>query len=337
MTFNYQKICQNLIKDLPQRTKNIIEKRFGLRGNERKTLEAIGEVYGLTRERIRQIEEAGFLKLRPKIKENQKVFDYFTDQIRNFGDLKKEDILLKFLGGSRFQNQAFFLLTIGENFERFLQTKDFHTLWTINRDSLNFAKNLLDFLSEKFEKTKQPLTFEEILKEINSSFKKSLNTKVLTSYFEISKKIQKGPEDKFGLRNWPEINPRGVRDMAYLIFQKEGRPLHFTEVTKLINFSKFEKVLKRKALYQTVHNELIKDPQFVLVGRGIYALREWGYQPGVVKDIISMVLKEEGHPLSKEEIIEKVLKQRIVKANTILMNLRYFPKTSEGKYRIKEI
>ena len=91
MNLNYQKICQNLIKDLPQRQREIIELRFGLKNQERKTLEAIGEIYGLTRERIRQIEEAGFSKLEPKIKENQKVFDYFSNQIKNFGDLKKED------------------------------------------------------------------------------------------------------------------------------------------------------------------------------------------------------------------------------------------------------
>jgi len=336
MNFNYRKICQNLIKDSPSRTRNILEERFGLEGGERKTLEAIGKVYGLTRERIRQIEETGFLKLKPKIKENKRVFDYFQDQIRNFGDLKREDILLNFFGGSKFQNQVFFLLTIGEQFERFLQTKNFHTLWTINKDSLNFAKNFLNSLVGKLKKINQPLTFEEISKEVNAAFRKSWSAKVLSSYLEISKKILKGSEDKFGLKDWPEINPRGVKDMAYLVFKKERKPLHFTEVTKLINLSKFEKVLEREANLQTVHNELIKNPKFVLVGRGIYALREWGYQPGVVEEIISMTLKEAGKPLTKGEIIEKVLKQRLVKVNTILMNLRYFPKTSEGKYRIKE-
>jgi len=331
--FNYQKICQNLIKNLPQRTKNIIEERFGLKGEKRKTLEAIGKTYGLTRERIRQIEEVGFLKLKPKIKENQKVFQFFQDQIKSFGDLKKEDILLNFFGGKKFQNQIFFLLTLGDQFERFLQTKEIHTFWTINRNSFNLAKNLLDFLYQKFQKINRSLGFEEIFREVNGAFKKSLNSKILSSYLEISKKIQKGSEGKFGPSNWPEINPRGVKDIAYLIFKKEKRPLHFTELTNLINTSNFE----RKANLQTVHNELIKNEKFVLVGRGLYALREWGYIPGVVKDIISMILKEEKGPLRKEEIVEKVLKQRMIKVNTILMNLRYFPKTPDGKYWVREI
>jgi len=94
------------------------------------------------------------------------------------------------------------------------------------------------------------------------------------------------------------------------------------------------------SLVQTVHNELIKDSRFVLVGRGIYALEEWGYYPGQVKDVILRVLREERKPITKEEILEKVLEQRLVKENTILLNLsnkKYFERDVQGKYKVKEI
>ena len=90
---------------------------------------------------------------------------------------------------------------------------------------------------------------------------------------------------------------------------------------------------------QTVHNELIKDPRFVLVGRGLYALKEWGYEEGQVKDVILKILKEARKPLPKEEILAGVLKQRMVKENTVLLNLnnkKYFLKTPEGKYISKD-
>ena len=61
--FNYQKICENLLKDLPQRTSDVIEKRFGLKTGKEQTLEAIGQGYGITRERVRQIGEEGFSKI----------------------------------------------------------------------------------------------------------------------------------------------------------------------------------------------------------------------------------------------------------------------------------
>lgn len=185
---------------------------------------------------------------------------------------------------------------------------------------------------------KKPLTFDEIKKEF-SSFEKHLTPEALQSFLEISKQIKAGVDGRYGLRDWSEINPRGVKDKAYLIFKQEKRPLHFTEVTKLINSSELGKMLGQKALTQTVHNELIKDPRFVLVGRGLYALGEWGYQPGQVKDVISTILKESDKPLTREQILEKVLKQRVVKANTIFLNLNnkhLFLKNPDGKYQIRE-
>jgi DNA-directed RNA polymerase delta subunit len=155
---------------------------------------------------------------------------------------------------------------------------------------------------------------------------------------EISKKILKNTDNQFGLKEWPEINPRGIKDKAYFIFKKEKKPLHFSEVVSLINRMSF--VSNKKTNLKTVHNELIKDPRFVLIGRGVYALREWGYEPGFVKDVIVKILQEEKRPLSKEEIVKKVLERRLVKENTILLHLRdknLFLKDSTGKYSAKLI
>ena len=84
-----------------------------------------------------------------------------------------------------------------------------------------------------------------------------------------------------------------------------------------------------------MHNELIKDARFVLIGRGIYALKSWGYQKGVVADIIEEILRKAGTPLAREQIIERVMKQRMVKKNTIIVGLsnkQKFQKTQDNKY-----
>jgi hypothetical protein len=323
MNFNYFKICSDLIEDLSPRTKEVILRRFGLERGERETLEAIGKDFGICRERVRQIEKDGFLRLEPKLEKIQKIFQYFTQELRHFGGLKKEDILLSILGGEKWRNQIYFLLTLGPNFQRVSESDEFYSLWTINQNSLVSAKKVIDSFYNKLEKNGKPLS----LKELSSFF--TIKEGILISYLEISKKIQKGPDGLFGLKDWPEINPRGIKDKAYLVFKKTGKALHFTEVAKLIEGS----------LVQTVHNELIRDPRFVLIGRGTYALREWGYEPGEVKDVISKVLKEEG-PLTKEEILEKVLKQRLVKENTVFLNLsnkKYFERDIQGKYIVREI
>lgn len=323
MNFNYQKICQSFFQGLPERTETVVLRRFGLKGENRETLEAIGKDYGITRERVRQIENDGISRIKPRIENYQKVFQHFNEQLKDSGELRRENVLLNLLGGSKFQNHIFFLLTLSNSFERFSENEEFYSLWTINSRSLDRAKQVIDSFYGQLLKKNQPIKLKD--------YKSSVSSKPLLSYLEVSKKIYQGPEEQFGLKNWPEINPRGIKDRAYLVLKKQERPLHFTETAKLIS---------ETALPQTVHNELIKDERFVLVGRGLYALREWGYMPGTVKDIISGILEKEKRSLSKEEIINRVLKQRFVKETTILLNLNnptYFQKTPQGKYLINPV
>jgi len=339
MAYNYQTISNNLVKGLPSRVKDVIEQRFGLKNRGRKTLEEIGDSYGITRERVRQIEEAGFAKIKPKLKECKDVFDHLQEEIKLSGNLRKEDNLLELLGGKKYQNQVFFLFSLADNFKKFYQTKDFYSLWTIDENSVKFAEDFLKFLEKRFTELEKPLTLEDIKKETSSHFGKPITSEALYSFLEISKQIKAGVDGRYGLKDWSEINPKGVKDKAYLILKREHRPLHFTEVTNLINNSEFVKMLGDKALTQTVHNELIKDSRFVLVGRGLYALGEWGYQPGQVKDVILNILKESNKPLTREQILERVSKQRIVKTNTVFLNLnnkRFFLKNPDGKYQVRE-
>jgi len=333
MIFNYEEICEDFLKDLPKRIRTIIVRRFGLKGNQRETLQTIGEDFGITRERVRQIQNFAISRLRSKIKRHQPVFQFFAYQLRTTGNLRKEDTFLRILGPELFANEIYFLLSVGEGFDRFFETREFYTCWTIDRNSLTVAKKTTEKVSKVLRKNKKPLETSDLESLFNR-----IQLPALLAYLEASKFIQRGPQGLWGLRDWPEINPKGVRDKAYIIFKREKRPLHFKEVAQLINESGIFPSSK-KAHYQTVHNELIKDDRFVLVGRGLYALAEWGYKPGVVKDIIVDVLRNAKKPLTKEEIVEEVLKQRVVAKNTILLNLhdkRYFKKNSEGKYELLE-
>jgi len=326
MEINYQKICKDFLKDLPERTREVISRRFGLSviGAEKETLEQIGKSYDITRERVRQIEEDGLSILSSKTKNYGKILKYFAQEIKKRGELKREDLLLEDLGGKLFQNQAFFLLTLGNQFQRFSETKDLYPFWTTNGGVLKGAQNFIQSFINKLEEIKHPISLKEYGMANRSLVQPSL------SYLEISKKIQLTEKGLYGLREWPEVNPRGVKDKAYLVFKDENKPLHFSEVANLI---------PGKALAQTVHNELIKDPRFVLVGRGLYALKEWGYEEGVVKDVILKALQEAKKPLTKGDILDRVLKQRMVKESTVLLNLgnkRYFQKTPDGNYTVKE-
>lgn len=330
--FNYSKICSSLLDGLSEKTRPVIERRFGLSQDKKETLEAIGKDYGITRERVRQIEREGILEIKKRINKAEKVFKYFDEVFNYFGDIKKEDPLLEFLGKEKFHNHIFFLLTLKDDLSYKIENKDFYAFWQRGDKSFDLAKKTINSAIKIFEKEKTPLNIEELYKKNNST-----NLNVFSSHVKISKKIQKNPEGKIGLKGWLEITPKGVKDKAYLILRKASKPLHFTEVAILIEGCSFSS--NKKIHTATVHNELIKDSRFVLVGRGLYALKEWGYEPGVVRDVIYNVLKSSQKPLFKEEIAREVLERRIVKENTVFLSLqdrKKFSKDDKGRYTIRE-
>jgi hypothetical protein len=162
-----------------------------------------------------------------------------------------------------------------------------------------------------------------------------ISEKALLSYLDASKDVSVNKFGYYGLSHWPEISPKGVKDKSYLVLRKHGQPMHFSDITDLINSHNID---AKRAQVETVHNELIKDSRFVLIGRGIYALSEWGYQAGTVANIISGILKQHG-PLNKKDIVNKVLEKRMIKENTILINLqnrKFFDRADGGKYTLKK-
>lgn len=331
MIFNYQEICSDLFRGLPQRVKDVIIRRFGLKTGKRETLEAIGKDYEITRERIRQIQEVGLSRLKERAEKYQAPLQFFFQTLKTTGDLRKEDVLLQVLGPGE-QSHIFFFLSLGEQFERFSGDRDFHPLWTINRDSLSLAQEVVGSFQNYLRETERPLK----IKDYKPLASYPISLIALFSYLEASKKICQGLEGTWGLNEWPEINPRGARDMAYLVLRSQKKTLHFTEIAEEINKTRFIERGQKKVLVQTVHNELIRDPRFVLVGRGLYALKDWGYIKGTVNDVIVRLLELEGS-LKEEEIVRKVLEKRFVERSTILQNLRdkkRFKKNIDNKYTL---
>lgn len=66
-------LLQEVLETLTERERTILTMRFGLDSNSPKTLEQVGEHYGLTRERIRQIQEEALIRLRARMKERESV------------------------------------------------------------------------------------------------------------------------------------------------------------------------------------------------------------------------------------------------------------------------
>lgn len=335
-SFDSAALVKRLLAAAPERAREVLIRRFGLGTSAaRETLEAIGDRSSITRERVRQIEAAGLDAIRASktFKEAEAAFTELADYIHSIGVIIPEDELLSALGkDEKSRNRFRFLLVLNSAFYRERETNDFLSRWHVDHAT---AKNIHDALSRLYSALPDDEVvsegdlldrFLDELKGVNDAYK---NEEVLKRWLSLSKKIGSNPLSEWGRTTAPAIRIKGIRDYAYLAIKRHGEPMHFSDVAKAIG-----SLFTKKAHVATTHNELIKDPRFVLVGRGLYALTEWGYKPGVVRDVIRETLEEKG-PLKKEEIIKHVKEARFVKDNTILVNLndsRYFKRMKDGRY-----
>jgi DNA-directed RNA polymerase delta subunit len=215
------------------------------------------------------------------------------------------------------------------------EDEEFNKHWSVDDAVAGAVHNALTKLHSNIteeEMIAQDILLSQFLAQMENLHDAYKSKEVLRKYLELSKVLGANQLGEWGRKTSPNIKTRGIKDYAYLVIRKAGRPMHFREVAKEI-FVQF----KRKAHTATTHNELIRDSRFVLVGRGIYAIREWGHQGGVVKDVIKNILLDSGKPMTKEEIIAEVQKQRIVKDNTVVVNLQnpeFFTKNDDGTYSI---
>ncbi|RJQ30179.1 hypothetical protein C4572_04405 [Candidatus Parcubacteria bacterium] len=339
LKFKPKNVSKQLISCLKERTKDIVVQRFGLSENtEKKTLEAIGEKYGITRERVRQITNFAFssIKQSPVFETHQTAFEELKENMEKRGKILAEKEILPYLSGGDdlTENHIYFLLALGDDFTKFKEDDEFHHRWTMHAESADKVHQVLRALHGEMgedDLVPEKTIIVTLKKHGQKILGEDISENIARSWLNLSKVISSNPMGEWGFAMSPSIKPRGVRDLAYLILRKEGSPMHFMEVAKKISVS-FAKL----ANSATVHNELIKDGRFVLVGRGLYALSEWGYKYGTVRDIIKYIIKSEG-PSTKEEIVKKVLKERYVKENTILVNLQnrdFFKRNKDGRYLV---
>lgn len=336
---------KNLIQNLKPRQREIISGRFGLDNEEVYTLAGLGDRYGITRERVRQIEAEALRLVREQLRANsslqEKLIRPIYKHLDSYGGLRRDDMLVEELR-SVFNDHNLhhwhlrFLAGVLDEPHYVPADDHFHFFWYSNKDAMRDAQKFVAYLEKLIADKKDDLILHQKFQDYfaQAIAKHNIPHAHGMNFVSVSRKFEKNPFGDFGLSHWEEINPRTMRDKAYLVLKKKGQPMHFTDVAHAINEVGFHD--DREALAQTVHNELIKDDRVVLVGRGIYGLREHGYMEGTCRDVLHSILKEHG-PLSLDEIINKIAEQRFLKHNTILLNLqnkKFFKRIGEGRYHV---
>lgn len=364
--FNPTQSLNKLLSKLAPKEKEVLMRRYGLLGAPKETLEQIGGSFNLTRERIRQIERLGIKKIKDidELQEELKKLEWLVTQLlTQHGGVMAQEHFLETFANYLEKNEEnlsalLFLMTevLTEKVQWHGSNQNFHDLWRLKEARLEFLEQVIGELTKIIQENSSPLKLQELLDRFkrsefyqkNKSQFLALNPlgdeeslekeieKITHTYLRATKKVKKNLFDEWGLSSWGSVNPKRINDKIYLVLKRAGKPMHFTEIARLINEAKFD---SKVAYPATTHNELILDPKYVLVGRGIYALKEWGYQKGTVAEVIAEILKQAGKPMTKQEIMNKVLAQRQVKVSTVylaLMNKKRFARTSNGEFHLAE-
>lgn len=337
---NFAQLTDAALQALDARSRDIIVRRFGIGKDEKETLESIGKEYGITRERVRQIEANAKKELTAMRELFTSIENLLLNIFKEHGGLLAEhhavDVVLDKTGTAVSPHTLHFYLTILPHFTAAQPNNLFETHWK-HEESLHTQIEAIVLTAMEILKEKNaPISLADLTSEISQKLTGTVPHTHIQAALKASKHVSKTAFGDWGLIGWAETSPRGVGDKAFAVLRRKGEPAHFRDITTMINDAAFD---NKKANPQTVHNELIKDGRFVLVGRGLYGLKEWGYMAGTVADVLESILAKSARPMSKQELVEEVLKQRMVKKNTILLSLQNtsrFTKNDKELYSLKK-
>lgn len=331
---------EQLMVLLTQKERYVIEKRFNLDNKKRFTLEEIGKHFSVTRERIRQIEKNALHKLRRNIEKfdinaiNQIAYQFLSEN----GGMMKADLLLSKLLSENDNlsiSGLILVMSLDKRFEYLNNTIHYHPYFKLNTISTQVIEKISDKAYVLLKQKSDLAPLSELAREILQSFPDvNYSNDFFASLFTVNKSF-KLVDSKVGLLEWRHVNPRTLRDKIYYILRKNKKPMHFVGIANSIMEAGFD---RKNLNLQAIHNELIRHNDFVLIGRGIYALSEWGYSHGTVADVIMEVLAK-ADSLSEEQIIDEVMKRRQVKPITIILNLKnksQFIRVGRKQYTLKK-
>lgn len=325
---NLKDVIDDMFLVLTEKEKDVITKRFSLNNKPRQTLDKIGKHYSVTRERIRQIENIALNKLRRTVSNTKlRLINRLAKELitREGGMMLEADIINEILQNIYTNSQIdgnIIVLSLNCDVELYKsdRTSTSEPFWMLKDLTLPDVRKITEGSIAVLKKNGDVMSEDQVVSAIgalNLFRDKAVSPKLIVSCLKADKRARM-VDSKWGLMEWRHVNPRSIRDKAAIVLEKSKEPLHFVEIANRIAETGFD---KKVVTVQAVHNELIRYPQFVLVGRGLYALAKWGYEPGTVADVIERLLQKNG-PMSKRQIVEQVLAQRTVKVGTISLNLQ---------------
>ncbi len=333
-----------LLSYLTKKEKEVVIKRYGINGEEITTLAAIGDKMSLTRERIRQIQVQAIKKLQRAVKSSDILLlnEQISDFIEASGGIVNEEDLFKYVDEifpddlSSIKNEILLITEFDKDIRHEHNKVDFRPHFRSKKIKFRQIKETSYLAIKALKAEKNVISKDELCQHIQDKYSDTYDlndNQTIIASLKLDRRLR-DHGDCFSLLAWRHVNPRTLFDKIVFVLNEKNKPMHFRDIADAM----VQKSLRKKnSSIQAIHNELIGNSMFVLIGRGTYALKDWGYKEGTVSEVIESILAEEG-PLSLNDLTEKVLQRRKVKEVTVQVNLNskkeIFKKNSDGHYEL---
>lgn len=334
------KVVEGILSNIGRpREADVISRRYGLKGSK-ETLEQVGETLGITRERVRQIEKATMLRARLSL-EDDKNPDFNVaemDMVKALHEMGRsgriDTLSCKLMGDDSTASKATVTLLADLSHKMVVTSENdryYSAVVLCNDKDDHSIKHNVDKVVSVLRSHGKPVGLDSLYKLVSGNYEHPMEVAAIAS---ISKQVT-NLDGLWGLTSWPQVNPRNIRDKIYVVLKQSQQPMHFSDIASAVKKQNFK---RNNVTEQAIHNELIKDDRFVLIGRGIYALAERGYKPGSITEVISGLLKANG-TMYRDDIVREVLKVRQVREATVLLNLQskpQFKRVAKSQYKLVE-
>lgn len=324
-----------------ERSKDVITRRYGLVTGERETLEEIGQIYGVTRERIRQIETRSLKKMRhsntrSKVPLTQLVENIFSENGYIISSDEADKLIPKVIKNCPFDGSS--LLDLISD----LGWIQRHKVGDINFYSAKLGEVKLSDLMEKIvlilKKDGGLLDTESIIRRLpfDEKVERAVLHSIVLKFCGIDPRIEEKISNKFTLYSNHGRSKVWV-SLITQVLEEEGAPLHFTEIA-----NRFHDLFKSEVQlidHRRVYAILVENRVFAHTGiRGTYGLTKWGLRKESTADLALECIKKAGFPLHFKQIYNYICKykdSRQASIKQILESSGKFEKMGKAIYGIK--
>ncbi len=318
------------VKNQP-RLLQVLSYRYGLEGSEVYTLQDIGDAYGITRERVRQLQEKALAQIHNLLSGKKQVENYVVPKpiVQEFNNVieliqQKETVVtmpeLLDIFESRYSTDS----TNSDKEIRLLMavigykiigrpsgySNDVHETWIITKSAATRQIwAALQASISALDESVHPLSMFEIQIKVNRKRKKKFKKEDLENSFRMSKEVEKVGTDFYQvkLENLPSL-----ADQAYRILHQKNSPMHYRDIAREISHALALVSKPADVQARSLVSQLVADDRFAAIGSsGKWCLANWNsYSTATTVEIMKEFFHVKKSSATVKEIYEYVITKR---------------------------